>query len=79
MDGMLTNLQEAIMLARKPPKLNANALMLARTFGLNKAAKAFPVDVLTAAQSAANARNSMPKIDATACEPWPPMRAGKVP
>ena len=67
------------MTAKQAPESAPDANALARTAGLELAVKQFPQDIAVAAQSAANARSSMPALDDPAAEPWPPMRMRSAP
>ena len=59
-----------------PDKSEDQVLAIARSAGLDKAIAQFRNDVLGAAKSAADARDSFtPTADPTV-EPWPPMKAG---
>jgi hypothetical protein len=51
-----------------------NALALARSTGLDKAALQFPEDVEVAVRTAMQARASLSAPDDPAAEPWPPMQ-----
>lgn len=67
------------MTGKKAPESAPDANALARAAGLELAAERFPEDIAVAAQSAANARSSMPALDDPAAEPWPPMRVRNAP
>ena len=67
------------MAGKKSPEQKADVSEMARVAGLDKAVKQFPADIVTAAQSAANARSAMPALDDVAAEPWPPMRMRSAP
>jgi hypothetical protein len=56
------------------PKPESYAFAVALAAGLEKAVQQFPEDVADAAQAAARARATCPRLDDATAEPWPPMR-----
>lgn len=62
------------MAEQKQTLAASDAFAVARAAGLDKAVTQFPEDVADAAQAAARARATCPKLDDITAEPWPPMR-----
>lgn len=53
-------------------------LASARQAGLSKAAIDFKQDVLAAAAASRSFRTGLGTLSDTTCEPWPPMRTGRL-